>query len=191
MKQNAYDFDKTIYKDDSNMDFYFFCLKKQPGILLELPVVLAYALLYLLRLCSKTTFKEIFFRFLRHLNSVDDLVVEFWDSHQNKIAPFYLSVHKPDDIIISASPEFLLQPICERLNIRHLIASRVNKQTGQYDGENCWGEEKARRFKSEMPDININEFYSDSLSDAPMARIAETAYLVYKDKITLWSDEVS
>jgi len=154
--------------------------------MLELPIVFAYALLFLLRLCSKTKFKEKFFRFLRHLNSVDDLVEEFWDSHQDKIAPFYLAGHKPNDIIISASPEFLLQPICDRLNIRHLIGSRVNKHTGQYDGENCWGEEKLKRFKSEMPDVIINEFYSDSLSDAPMARIAETAYLVHKDRIALW-----
>ena len=186
MKQNAYDFDKTIYKSDSNIDFYFFCIKKQPAIILEMPVVLAYAFLYLLKLCSKTTFKEKFFRFFRYLDSVDVLLEEFWDSHQRKIAPFYLAVHEPDDIIISASPEFLLQPICERLNIKHLIGSRVNKHTGQHDGENCWGEEKARRFKREMPGVPIKNFYSDSLSDAPMARIAETAYLVNKDKITLW-----
>ena len=187
MKQNAYDFDKTIYKSDSTMDFYFFCMKKQPKVIFELPVIMTYALLYFFRICSKTAFKEKFFRFLRHLNSVDALVEEFWDLHQDKIAPFYLVGHKPDDIIISASPEFLLQPICQRLNIRHLICSRVNKHTGQYDGLNCWGEEKLRRFKSEMPDVIIDKFYSDSLSDAPMAGIAETAYLVKKEKITPFS----
>ena len=30
MLVNVYDFDKTIYKHDSGVDFYFFCLKKFP-----------------------------------------------------------------------------------------------------------------------------------------------------------------
>ena len=69
MKHNAYDFDKTIYKSDSTMDFYFFCIKKQPSILLGLPANLAYSFLYCLKIYSKTAFKEKFFRFLRHLDS--------------------------------------------------------------------------------------------------------------------------
>ncbi len=44
---------------------------------------------------------------------------------------------KEDDVIISASPEFLLRPICNRLGIRHLIASRVDARSGAYDGQNC------------------------------------------------------
>ena len=30
---NVYDFDKTIYKGDSTLDFYFFCLRKKPIII--------------------------------------------------------------------------------------------------------------------------------------------------------------
>ena len=30
---NVYDFDGTVYAGDSTVDFYFFCLRKQPGIL--------------------------------------------------------------------------------------------------------------------------------------------------------------
>lgn len=33
---NVYDFDKTIYAGDSTIDFYLFCLKRQPAIL-QLP----------------------------------------------------------------------------------------------------------------------------------------------------------
>ena len=47
-----------------------------------------------------------------------------------------------DDVIISASPEILLTEICRRLGIKYLIASKVEKITGKYYGENCYGKEK-------------------------------------------------
>ncbi|MEL7655546.1 MAG: haloacid dehalogenase-like hydrolase [Bacillota bacterium] len=188
MKHNVYDFDKTIYKDDSALDFYLFCLSKHPGILAEIPVTAIYGVLYLFKLCSKTTLKEKFYRFLRHVDSVDDLLMQFWSVNQAKIKDFYIGQHNENDIIISASPEFVLKPICKSLHINNLIASKVNQRTGLYDGENCWGEEKLKRFRDEMPNAEINEFYSDSLSDSPLAKIAEKAYVVRKDEIILWSD---
>ena len=51
------------------------------------------------------------------------------------------------DLIISASPEFLLKPICGILGIKHLIASKVSPVDGKYTGKNCHGKEKVRRFK--------------------------------------------
>jgi HAD superfamily phosphoserine phosphatase-like hydrolase len=188
MKHNVYDFDKTIYKNDSTVDFYRFCLKKHPAVLLELPILMVAAVLYLFRTESKTSFKETFYRFLRHLRSVEKLVSEFWEINQGNIADFYRKRHRDDDIVISASPEFLLQPICEKLGVKNLIASRVDDKTGRYQGENCWGEEKLFRLRKEMPDVEVYEFYSDSLSDAPLAGIAERAYLVKKNRLILWKD---
>ena len=63
----------------------------------------------------------------------------------------------------------------------------VDKKTGKYEGENCWGEEKVRRFKEKMPKAQIESFYSDSRSDTPMARLATgKSYLVKDDTLTLW-----
>ena len=187
MKHNAYDFDKTIYKGDATLDFYFYCIKRHPIILLEIPRNIGCFFLYLFGLCSKKRFKENFFRFLKHIESIDDELAHFWDAHKSKIAAFYLAGRNENDIIISASPEFLLAPICGVLNIRNLIASKVDKVTGIYDGENCWGKEKLRRLAEEMPEAEIANFYSDSLSDAPMAEAAENAHMVKKDKIMAWS----
>ena len=36
---NIYDFDETIYDSDSTKDFYFYCLKKYPKILLSVPIM--------------------------------------------------------------------------------------------------------------------------------------------------------
>lgn len=186
MKHNAYDFDKTIYTSDSTMDFYFYCLKRNPMMLVELPLTGLYFLRYAFRLSSKTEFKEKMFRFLRHLDGVDNLVLAFWVSHKKKMAHFYKDRQRPSDIIISATPEFLLKPICTTLGLENLIASRVDRFTGHYEGENCHGKEKVRRLKEAMPEAEIEEFYSDSLTDTPMAMLAEKATLVKNGRLYPW-----
>ncbi|MFR3285343.1 MAG: haloacid dehalogenase-like hydrolase [Clostridium fessum] len=56
-----------------------------------------------------------------------------------------------DDVIISASPEILLTEICKRLGIKYLIASKVEKITGKYYRENCYGKEKSSTFSKAVP----------------------------------------
>lgn len=131
---NVYDFDKTIYKGDSTLDFYFFCLRKKPIIIKEFPKQIYSAILYKLGKITKTEFKENFYIFLNDLENIDNLLKEFWDNNQNKIKSFYLKQKNYDDVIISASPTFLLEPICRRLNIKYLIASKVDKNTRKI----CW-----------------------------------------------------
>lgn len=188
MKHNVYDFDKTIYKGDATIDFYLFCLRKNPSILLEMPITITYLILYILGIKSKTEYKEKYFRFLRHLKSIEDLVDEFWIKKSSRIESFYKKLHKENDIIISASPEFILKPICNDLNVKYLIGSRIDKNTGQFDGENCKGQEKLKRFKEQMAKSMIGEFYSDSYSDAPLANISEKPYMVKNGKIFPWND---
>ena len=48
---------------------------------------------------------------------------------------------------------------------------------------NCHGEEKVRRFREVYGDAQIDEFYSDSLHDTPLAKEAKRAFLVKKDEI--------
>ena len=89
-------------------------------------------------------------------------------------------------MIISASPRFLLRHICDELNVK-LICSEVDKKNGDYIGLNCFGEEKVSRFHKEYPGATIDEFYSDSKSDEPLAKLAKKAYLVRcKGEIIEW-----
>ena len=112
---------------------------------------------------------------------------DFWDTHIGNIKDFYKKQQKKDDVIISASPEFLLAPICQRLGIQYLMASRVDPKTGVYDGINCHGKEKVRRFYEVFPNGVIDEFYSDSHSDDPLAEIAKRAFIVKKEVLTDWN----
>ena len=58
--------------------------------------------------------------------------------------------------------------------------------SGKISGENCHDKEKVRRFYKEFPGACAEEFYSDSLSDTPMAEIAQRAYIVRKENLSSW-----
>lgn len=184
---NVYDFDKTIYNGDATLDFYKYCIRKYPKVLIALPFAMMGALLNSLKLISKTKFKELFYRFLRFLPDTEALVSLFWDEYSGRIFSWYIENKRESDIIISASPEFLLKPICERIGIRYLIASRVDMSTGRYNGENCHGEEKVRRFMDNFKNCVIREFYSDSLSDLPLACLAKESFLVQGETRKVWT----
>ena len=182
---NIYDFDKTIYRDDSTVDFYRYCVLHNKKTLLALPRTVFYGVKYLAGFCDKTAFKQAFFSFLKYLDDTPSMVEAFWDVHADKIKECYRKRQRPDDIIISASPEFLLRPVCKDAV---LIASRVDPETGTFSGSNCFGAEKVIRLRALFPDCEPEEFYSDSLSDAPLAEIAAHAYIVQGDRLIPWND---
>jgi HAD superfamily phosphoserine phosphatase-like hydrolase len=182
---NVYDFDKTIYDGDSSIDFYVFNLKKQWSILIFVPAQLAAGLFYKLHLIDKTAMKQVFYSYFRFIPQMDRRLDEFWKQYSPRIKRFYQETHSSDDVIISASPEFLLKPICEALDVR-MVGSIVDKKTGAYTGKNCYGEEKVVRFKQAFPASSIDTFYSDSLSDEPLAIISKKAVLVEGEMLKDW-----
>ncbi|HJJ28173.1 MAG TPA: haloacid dehalogenase-like hydrolase [Methanocorpusculum sp.] len=184
---DVYDFDKTIYDGDSSIDFFLFCIKRHKKILFTLPgLCFAYAK-YCFGRITLTGFKERLFYFLTYLPDAEKEIAAFWETHFGKINKWYLKTKKESDIIISASPEFLLAPAAEKLGV-FLIASRVDEKTGRFCGENCKGEEKVVRLRAVLPDAAVEKFYSDSLSDEPLAKIAKEAYIVSKDKLVPWNE---
>ena len=180
---NAYDFDHCIYAGDCTIDFYRYCLKHKTALLRYLPRQIWGLVLYAFGFIQKTAFKERFFCFLQGLEDRDALIAAFWATHKEKIYGWYLERQNENDLIISASPEFLLKPLLKRLGLA-MIASRVAPQTGVYDGQNCHGEEKVRRMREQYPELQIEEFYSDSRSDTPLARLARKAYMVKGDALS-------
>ena len=182
---NVFDFDETIYHGDSTRDFVKYSMIHHPKALLYLPYV-GYAAVrfYLFHIGTKTQFKEKMYRFLKACDTEKD-VERFWEKNLCKIKSFYRTIHRDDDLIISASPEFLLKPLEKKLCIS-VIASRVSPIDGTTTGENCYHEEKVRRFYEQHPDGIIQDFYSDSYSDEPLALLAKKAYIVDKDELIPW-----
>lgn len=179
---NAYDFDQTIYDGDSSVDFYFFCLEKNKKILLQLPVQIKATIMYLFRIINKTEFKEKIFSYLQRVENVDECISDFWLINYKKIKEWYIDQRKSTDVIISASPEFLLKPLEKYLNVK-VIGSIVDKNTGKFESLNCHDSEKVRRYKEKYKK-KIKCFFSDSIkADRPMFELAEEAYLVNKNRV--------
>ncbi len=182
---NVYDFDNTIYNGDSTFDFYIYCLRKHKEILKMLPsLVNGFTKFYILKKGSKTEFKENMYKFLQFIDTEKEVQL-FWKKYIGNIKEWYYIIQKADDVIISASPEFLLRPLCKKIGIKYLIASNVSASDGKYTGINCHGKEKVRLFKMQFNE-SIDKFYSDSYSDTPLAEISEQAFMVKGNKISKW-----
>ena len=183
---NVYDFDKTIFNPDSSKKFIFYCLKKKPYVAYRLPLAGVYFIKYKLGLCEKDRMKEKLFSIIRHFQPLDKYVKDFWSQNIDGFSKYYLAQKRPDDVIISASPSFLLRDICKDLGIGTLIASEADEKTGKWLRKNCYGAEKVVRYREIFGDEKIDEFYSDSLSDSPLAEIAEKAFVVDYENLTPW-----
>lgn len=185
---NVYDFDKTIFYPDSSYCFYMFCLKKYPlRIIKTFPHVIPMLIKYKSGRCTAGPLKEQVFSFLSEIENIDDEVDIFWSLNIDKLEKWYLEQKKPDDIIISASPEFLLKPVADKLGFV-LIGTPMDKHTGKIDGVNCHDSEKVVRFYADYPEGHVDNFYSDSLTDTPMAKIADNAFLVNRGQFSKWPE---
>lgn len=183
---NVYDFDGTIYAGDSSVDFFRFALQRHPAAARHLPAFALAAIRHAAGKCTTRELKEVYFHFLRDIPDVQREVQQFWVTHYRKIRPWYLDSKERTDVIISASPVFLLAPACRMLGVQMLIASQVDAYTGRFIGENCKGAEKVQRFRAACPGEQINRFYSDSVSDLPLAELAEQAFLIQKGFPVVW-----
>ena len=117
-----------------------------------------------------------FFCYLTLIDDFDEQIERYWDKNEKKIAPWYLKQKRPDDLIISASPDCIIGPIANRLGV-NFMATEFNRKYGVFVHNLMYAQEKARYiFDHGFP--KIDNFYSDSLADTPLALCAEKAYLV-------------
>ena len=174
---NVYDFDKTIYRGDSATHFWWFSAGRHPSVFLSVFGAAGPAAKVLTGNLSRGELKHKLYTFLQRIDDPRREVEIFWDRHIGGIFPWYLERRRDDDLIISASPDFLIEEACRRLGI-HCMATPMEITTGRLLGENCRGAEKVRRFREVYPAAVIEEFFSDSLADLPMMEEAERGYLV-------------
>lgn len=186
---NCYDFDKTIYKKDSSIEFFKFALKKRACLgFLFICTFFAY-ILYKLHFITTKRFKEIFFKFITKFDNKEQLINEFWNKEEKNIADWYLKQKSSTDIICSASPYFLVNPIMQKINPDcQVFATDMNVNTGKINGENLKGEEK----KLLLEKNGLCEFdavYTDSLSDFPLLDMGKEKYLVCNNKVYKFGEQ--
>lgn len=168
---DLYDFDKTLFPFDSGSKFALFCVLHYPWCAVFIPLTAGGAILALAHVISWSAFKKICFSFMA-LIPRDKAIKSFWDRYESRVFP-WVKDRTRESVIISASPDFLLEDIQKRLGFEGLICTRHNKKTGAIIGKNCRAEEKVRRFKEEYGDTKVCDVYSDSVKhDAPMFALA-------------------
>lgn len=180
---NGYDFDKTIFHGNSVRRFCIFCCIRLPYLWLLLPELLLAVILYGLKIIGKDAFLRMLEVFVLFVPCKKRFVNKFWDKNFKHVKSWYLQVKQPDDLVISASPAYLIEEICSRLGVA-CIASPC-AANGLVCGKHCYGEEKVRYYKQRFGETPLQAFYSDSLSDLPMLQLAQRGYLVQGEKITL------
>lgn len=182
----AFDFDNTIYKGESAFDFALFVMRKKISLIRYLPHILS--LLYKYEKCkmSSEEFQNAFNSYadvlLKNKEIVEDLVVKFWQKNEHKLYPHILEKIKPEDFIITASPDFLIEPIKNKINTKNFLCSEADLSLGKITYLN-FGENKVKRFVKKIGKKKITNFYTDSYNDKPMMDYAEHVFLITKGKI--------
>lgn len=171
MEIDIYDFDKTIVPFDSGSRFALYCLLHYPWIIIYLPIVAVSAILILLKVINFTSFKKTCFMFVP-LIPLKKAVNGFWNKYEKEVHKWFFN-RKRTCVVISASPDFLLEEIAKRLSFDYLICTRHSKKSGIIIGENCRDGEKVRRLYEKFSDIQVIDVYSDSIKhDKPIFSLA-------------------
>ena len=140
---NVYDFDGTIYHPDCSIDFAFWCMNRRPALYITFfPRALANLIRYKLGKMPRHLMMRHFFSFLMKIEDYDVQIERFWDKHENRISAWYLAQKRPDDLIISASPTCVMEPIARRLGVR-VIATEYDREYGVFLNNLMAAKEKA------------------------------------------------
>lgn len=186
-KLAIYDFDGTLYRGDSSLDFFKFCLFKYKLNFFVLPYVFLFFLLWKLKIVKTKKFKEVFL-LVTNIKKLNQDVKEFKNINIKKIFPNILKNLKKDKkkvdfvIVASASPEFIVKEFLKDVKeVDFVIATKViNKKIIS----NCKGYEKVKRLKEKFgKDIKILKTTSDSMDDKPLYSLSKYCYMVSKGKI--------
>lgn len=180
---NVYDFDNTIYDGESSFDFFCFCILKKKSLIRCLPIAIYVLILYKLNLLREEKIYLMFNKFSKVIVDnkilIENFVDDFWIKNEKKLKIEFLEKLKSDDVIITGSPNFLINAIKDKLNTDNIICTNVDIENGKLLFC-CFRNNKVEAFRKVYPDKEIEEFYTDSLSDKPMMDISKKVYLVKK-----------
>ena len=186
---NVYDFDGTIFYSDCSIGFAFWCMKRHPKLWFTyFPGVIKSLVLHKMGKLPNYMLQRKMFSFLTMIDDYDEQIERYWDKYENRISSWYLAQKRSDDLIISASPDCIIGPIAKRLGVNYM-ATEYDREYGIFLNNLMYAKEKAKYIIDHGFPV-IDNFYSDSLADTPLALCAEKAHLVSEGatKVQDWSD---
>ncbi|MBX2966258.1 MAG: HAD-IB family hydrolase [Cyclobacteriaceae bacterium] len=188
-----FDFDGTITTQDSLKKFLLY-YHSLPKVIIGLIILSPALISYLLKIISNNTAKQILLQWFFKSESLHTFNTKCNQFAQNEIPKILrkeaidcINFHIANGdtvVVVTASPENWVAPWCDQLNIS-CIGTRLNVHnnslTGKFEGENCYGPEKARRIKALF---NLKEFseiiaYGDSRGDKEIFGLSTKHYYRY------------
>ncbi len=141
---NVYDFDGTIYYPDCTISFAIWCANRHPKLWFTFfPKAVKNLILYKAGKMPRYQMERQFFSFLSMVDDYDVQVEKFWDKHEKRISAWYLAQKKPDDLIISASPACIIEPIARRLGVQYM-ATEYDPEYNVFLNNLMYAKEKSR-----------------------------------------------
>lgn len=181
---NVYDFDGTIFPGDCAIGFAFWCMNRHPKLWFTyFPRAIGGLIQHIRGKIPNFRLQGAMFNYLTQVDDFDEQIERYWDKNEGKIAPWYLAQQRPDDLIISASPDCIIGPIANRLGVNY-VATEYDREYGVFVNNLMYAREKVRYIVDQgFP--KIDNFYSDSLADTPLALCADKAYFVKDNASTV------
>ena len=176
---DVYRFDKTIYKKNSVIEFYKFCLKKNKRLIKYFLNQLFNYILF--KITKKDKFKENLCIFLKDINNVENEIEEFWKINKKDIREELLHESSNEKVIISDSPKLLIKKICSKLEINHVITTNINFKIENFETKDCCKKEKVKRLDEEIENYKIDNFFSNSYYDDEIAKVSKKAFIIDKN----------
>ena len=186
-----FDFDGTLYPKDSFTGFMFYTLSKRHIVKKGLKI-LPWIQAYYLRLYPahamrprlfQSMFKDISANFLQNLaQEYAQQLIQNLD--QELLQQLRLHQQNGDRVVlVSASIDLYLVPICEFLNIELICTATEIKNgllTGHYSSQDCSCEQKKLRIlqKYNLADYGFVYAYGNSEEDLDMLSLADFAYMM-------------
>jgi phosphoserine phosphatase len=181
---NVYDFDGTIFPGDCSVGFALWCANRHPKLWFTwFPRTVRAFVQYKRGKIPNYQLQRTMFSYLTVVDDFDVQIERYWDKNEKKIASWYLAQKRPDDLIISASPLCIIERIAGRLGV-NCVATEFDRELGVLINNLMYATEKSMYIIDHGFPL-IENFYSDSLADTPMALCAEKAHLVTNNASTV------
>lgn len=119
----------------------------------------------------------------KNRENMDHYIEEFWRLKHKKLKQGIMDMIADEDVIITASPGFLVRGALGWLNTDNLISSEFDPAEGRFTIL-CYRDNKVELFRRVYPEVTVDNFYTDSLNDTPFMKISGKSWLVKRDKIT-------
>ena len=194
-KLAIFDFDNTITKRDTLLDFLIY-IKGTGRFLYGILKCFKSLFLFKLKLISNQQSKE---SLLTHFFKGMALsgMITAGDIYSKKRLPEILNPEalekinfhrerKHKLIIVSASPKYWFQKWAYSNGFSNIICTELENSnstlTGRINGKNCYGNEKVKKLKMSL---NLDEYdyiyaYGDNRGDKEMLELADESYLKFK-----------